>query len=59
MLQFRFNPDIDKKMETLFLAQEKLYEAGARNFLFTTVPPMERSPGAIKKSKYFDDYTVR
>lgn len=38
-------------MATLFAAQAELYEAGARNFLFITVPPMERSPGVIGAGK--------
>ncbi|KDQ09578.1 carbohydrate esterase family 16 protein [Botryobasidium botryosum FD-172 SS1] len=31
-------------LDALFEAQEALYDAGARNFLFIDVPPMNRSP---------------
>jgi len=38
-------------MVTLFSAQEQLYEAGARNFLFVNLPPIERSPGCVKAAR--------
>ena len=36
--------DADKQLTLFFAAQEKLYNAGARNFIFFTVPPFHRSP---------------
>ena len=36
--------EIAPKIATLFTAQDMLYEAGARNFLFIDVPPMYMSP---------------
>ncbi|KIJ59860.1 carbohydrate esterase family 16 protein [Hydnomerulius pinastri MD-312] len=35
-------------VRALFVAQEKLYQAGARNFLFVDVPPIKRSPAGLK-----------
>ncbi|KIJ69301.1 carbohydrate esterase family 16 protein [Hydnomerulius pinastri MD-312] len=34
-------------VQSLFVAQEKLYRAGARNFLFVDVPPIKRSPEGL------------
>ncbi|KAF8921222.1 hypothetical protein CPB85DRAFT_1556235 [Mucidula mucida] len=34
----------EESMSNLFGAHEKLYEAGARNFVLINVPPIERSP---------------
>ncbi|KAF7968233.1 hypothetical protein HWV62_31559 [Athelia sp. TMB] len=39
--------DFTSNMVKLFSAQEELYKAGARNFLFIDVPPVGRSPGSI------------
>jgi len=36
--------EITPKIATLFTAQDRLYAAGARNFLFIDVPPMYMSP---------------
>ncbi|KAI8998626.1 hypothetical protein BD414DRAFT_453552 [Trametes punicea] len=36
--------DIPSALDELFLEQERLYEAGARNFLFIDVPPIHRTP---------------
>lgn len=35
---------VPKTVEELFVEQEALYQAGARNFLFIDVPPIHRSP---------------
>jgi phospholipase/lecithinase/hemolysin len=35
-------------METLKGAHKRLFDAGARNFLFINLPPIERSPGMLK-----------
>ncbi|THH20678.1 hypothetical protein EW146_g716 [Bondarzewia mesenterica] len=40
-------------IEDLFSLQEKLYEAGARNFLYINVPPINRSP-AVPATKSAD-----
>lgn len=36
--------EITPKIATLFAAQDRLYSAGARNFLFIDVPPLYVSP---------------
>ena len=36
--------DIDAQLDLFLEAQEKLYSAGARNFIFFNVPPFHRSP---------------
>jgi hypothetical protein len=36
--------EITPKIATLFAAQDMLYSAGARNFLFIDVPPLYMSP---------------
>jgi len=36
--------DIDRQLALLFDVEETLYNAGARNFIFFTVPPFHRSP---------------
>jgi hypothetical protein len=36
--------EIAPKIATLFAAQDMLYAAGARNFLFIDLPPMYLSP---------------
>lgn len=46
-------PDYDGILTTLFLAQEELYKAGARNFLFIDVPPIGRAPGSIAGKLFF------
>lgn len=42
---------IQEIVDELFTGQEKLYEAGARNFLFIGVPPVDRSPAC--KDRFF------
>jgi hypothetical protein len=34
----------EKQLTSLFEGQELLYDAGARNFLFITLPPIDKSP---------------
>jgi hypothetical protein len=34
-------------MEALKGAHQRLFDAGARNFLFINLPPVERSPGML------------
>jgi phospholipase/lecithinase/hemolysin len=46
-----FGPNIDEKMTAIFVGQEQLYKAGARNFLFVNLPPIDRSPGAMKAER--------
>jgi hypothetical protein len=36
--------DIQGQLTLLFQLQEKLYNAGARNFVYFTIPPFDRSP---------------
>lgn len=38
-------------MDTYFGLVEKLYAAGARNFLFINVPPIDRSPSTVSQGK--------
>ena len=37
----------------LFLGEERLYEAGARNFLFIDVPPVDRAPACGFKQSHW------
>ncbi|EJF66374.1 hypothetical protein DICSQDRAFT_97426 [Dichomitus squalens LYAD-421 SS1] len=37
-------PSVPETLEELFVEQEVLYQAGARNFLFIDVPPIHRTP---------------
>jgi phospholipase/lecithinase/hemolysin len=37
--------DVKNQLETLDTVAESLYDAGARNFLFINIPPLDRSPG--------------
>ena len=37
-----YNPQ--NQLKALFEAQDSLYDAGARNFVFFNVPPTDRSP---------------
>ncbi|KAF8886503.1 hypothetical protein BD779DRAFT_1529984 [Infundibulicybe gibba] len=41
-----FVSDHEEGVKQLFELQDTLYEAGARNFVFTDVPPINRSPAA-------------
>ena len=36
--------DLHAQLTLLFQLQESLFQAGARNFVFLTVPPFERAP---------------
>jgi len=45
-----YNPDPNKAVQDLLSAQDELFKAGARNFLFIDVPPIHRSP-AVPKQK--------
>ncbi|KAG5728039.1 Thermolabile hemolysin [Termitomyces sp. T112] len=49
-----------ESMTRLFKLQEELYGAGARNFLFVDVPPIDRSPAVPKgrKSTVYQDYNA-
>ncbi|EJD02495.1 uncharacterized protein FOMMEDRAFT_141520 [Fomitiporia mediterranea MF3/22] len=58
--KYRFDPA--ESIDRLFEIQEKLYEAGARNFLFINLPPMKRSPlgssqGKLQRSSKDPYYT--
>jgi hypothetical protein len=44
---FRWGGSVDAKMKMLMAAQKRLFDAGARNFLFINLPPVERSPGLL------------
>jgi len=46
-----FGGDIQAKMLTLETAHQHLYAAGARNFLFINLPPIERSPSALSAKR--------
>ena len=50
LMHFSFGGDFNKNMSDIFTAQEELYNAGARNFMFVDVPPMDRCPGSVGKS---------
>ncbi|KAF5373877.1 hypothetical protein D9758_000632 [Tetrapyrgos nigripes] len=39
----------EETMSSLFESQEKLYQAGARNFMFIDVPPIHRCPAVSKR----------
>ncbi|TFY83058.1 hypothetical protein EWM64_g954 [Hericium alpestre] len=47
-------------LATLFAAQEQLYGAGARNFLFVDVPPIHRSPIGTQPglTDYFTPFAI-
>ncbi|KAK0459791.1 uncharacterized protein EV420DRAFT_1629173 [Desarmillaria tabescens] len=47
-----YSIDHSDSMKTLFDIQQKLYDAGARNFLFIDVPPIHKSPAV---SSYLAD----
>ena len=38
--------EFEKYQDDLFQQQEDLYEAGARNFLFIDVPPIDKAPAS-------------
>jgi hypothetical protein len=40
----RHDTDVSRRHDQLFTLQQELYTAGARNFLFIDVPPIDRSP---------------
>jgi phospholipase/lecithinase/hemolysin len=42
--------DTQTQMTALFNVQASLYDTGARNFIFITVPPMDRTPWASSAS---------
>ncbi|KAG8826311.1 hypothetical protein FRC19_009271 [Serendipita sp. 401] len=44
--------DPEEPIEEFFRGQEKLYAAGARNFLFINVPPIDRSPACTLLEMY-------
>lgn len=44
LINVRWTKDFEGRMKLLFSLQEDLYNAGARNFLFIDVPPINRSP---------------
>ncbi|KZP09944.1 carbohydrate esterase family 16 protein [Athelia psychrophila] len=46
-----YGGDFNDNMLLIFEAQQELYDAGARIFMFVDVPPMERCPGSAKKLK--------
>ena len=48
----RFGGDIDTKLMELETAHQHLYAAGARNFLFIDLPPIQRSPGTQRASEF-------
>ncbi|KAF7290825.1 Glycosyltransferase family 32 protein [Mycena indigotica] len=47
----------DETVNLLFTLQHKLYDAGARQFLFIDVPPISRSPAGIHVTKNKPDPT--
>ena len=50
MMSCRFHGEsayIRQKLETLFKQEDALYKAGARNFLFIDVPPIQLSPAGM------------
>lgn len=50
MMSTRFHGEsayIRQKLETLFKQEDALYKAGARNFLFIDVPPIQLSPAGV------------
>ncbi|PIL24007.1 hypothetical protein GSI_13758 [Ganoderma sinense ZZ0214-1] len=49
-------PAVPNAVEELFVEQEALYQAGARNFLFIDVPPIHRSPGGVSFSRLHPDF---
>jgi len=40
------------QLRSLFQLEDQLYEAGARNFIFLTVPPFDRSPWGSPPPSY-------
>ncbi|KZT70153.1 carbohydrate esterase family 16 protein [Daedalea quercina L-15889] len=57
---FATEQTIPKVIDNLFDLQEKLFEAGARNFLLIDVPPVHRSPGGRRgPAKTTGDRSVR
>ncbi|KAI0721078.1 hypothetical protein C8T65DRAFT_632157 [Cerioporus squamosus] len=46
---------VPSAVEELFVEQECLYNAGARNFLFIDVPPIHRTPVGVMVSNYSAD----
>ncbi|KAF2114953.1 carbohydrate esterase family 16 protein [Lophiotrema nucula] len=46
---------LDKIFDSLFSQMEILFKAGARNFAFLNVPPINRSPMMLKQSKEAQD----
>ncbi|TFY83714.1 hypothetical protein EWM64_g297 [Hericium alpestre] len=42
---------VKRSIDELFLTQQKLYEAGARNYVFVNVPPIDRSPAGKSDSQ--------
>jgi len=44
LVPLRYTARAQPSILELFLGQERLYEAGARNFLFIDVPPIDRAP---------------
>lgn len=47
----RLSEDVNETLDHLFVLQEELYEAGARNFLFMNVPPLPGLPKSIFKGE--------
>ena len=45
-LTYRFGPK-DGALDELFKLQEEVYNAGARNFVFIDLPPIQRSPAGV------------
>ncbi|KAJ7061995.1 hypothetical protein C8F01DRAFT_1368676 [Mycena amicta] len=43
-----------ENMAKLFAAQEKLYNRGARNFLFINIPPIDRAPAHGHEANYIN-----
>jgi len=44
--------EIRSVMTQLFTVQERLYDAGARNFMFIDIPPIDRSPACTKLTMF-------
>lgn len=51
----RMRSNAPKVIGDLIATQEKLYHAGARNFLFIDVPPIHRSPASREFSSLNHD----
>lgn len=41
--------EFEKYLKSLFEQQEDLYQAGARNFLFLDVPPIDKAPACEQR----------